>query len=196
MHARMSEPTLPDKLIAVDEALTTAKVAHAFGGALALAYYAEPRATTDIDVNVFCTVDDYPRVAKALAEIGVDAVTDIEKLERSGQCRLRWGRSPIDLFFAYDRLHAEMQRDLRRVPFGEITIPILSPEHLMICKAVFDRSKDWIDIEQMLVVTDDLDVTSVETWLVSILGKDHLSVARLQKIADELMDRSLSSAAP
>jgi hypothetical protein len=182
----MSEPSLPDKLISVDDALTAAKVAHAFGGALALAYYAEPRATADIDVNVFCAVEQYPAVATALAELGVDAVTDLEKLNRSGQCRLRWGRTPIDLFFAYDRLHDEMARDLRRVPFAEAQIPILSPEHLMICKAVFDRAKDWIDIEQMLVVADDLDVGVVEYQLTRILGEHHRSLARLRKLAAEL----------
>jgi hypothetical protein len=182
----MSEPSLPAKLIAVDEALSAAKVAHAFGGALALAYYAEPRATADIDVNVFCAIDDYPAVATALSAIGVDSVTDMQKLEQSGQCRLLWGRTPIDLFFAYDRLHDEMERDLRRVPFAEVKIPILSPEHLMICKAFFDRTKDWIDIEQMIVVTDDLDTELVDQWLVEILGEDHLSLARFRRLANEL----------
>jgi hypothetical protein len=184
----MPEPSLPDKLIAVDEALDAAGIAHAFGGALALAYYAEPRSTADVDVNVFCSVDDYPAVAASLSAIGVDSVTDLEKLTSSGQCRLFWGRTPVDLFFAYDRLHDEMERDLRRVPFAEVKIPILSPEHLMICKAVFDRSKDWIDIEQMMVVTDDLDVKLVDAWLVEILGEDHLSLARLRRLANELAD--------
>ncbi len=182
----MSEPSLPDKLIAIDEGLSAAKIPHAFGGAIALAYYAEPRSTIDVDVNVFCTVDDYPAVAKALSEIGVDSVTDLEKLTRSGQCRLLWGRTPIDLFFAYDRLHDEMRRDLRRVPFAEVTIPILGPEHLMICKGFFDRTKDWIDIEQMLVVTQDLDTDLVDRWLTDILGEGHISLARFRKLAAEL----------
>lgn len=181
----MTEPSLPEKLILTDEALTAAKVPHAFGGAMALAYYAEPRATIDVDVNVFCAVEEFPRVAEALSAIGVDALTDQAKLERDGQCRLLWGRTPIDLFFAYDRLHHEMQRDLRRVPFAEVTIPILSPEHLMICKGCFDRNKDWIDIEQMLVVTE-IDVDKVDRWLVEILGEDHLSLARFRKLANEL----------
>jgi hypothetical protein len=182
----MPEPSLPSKLIAVDEALDAAGIAHAFGGALALAYYGEPRATADVDVNVFCSVDDYPAVAAALSPIGVDSVTDLAKLTKSGQCRLLWGRTPIDLFFAYDRLHDEMERDLRRVPFADVKIPILSPEHLMICKAFFDRAKDWIDIEQMLVVTDDLDTELVDKWLVEILGEDHLSLARFRRLANEL----------
>lgn len=182
----MSEPTLPDKLIAVDEALAAAKIPHAFGGALSLAYYAEPRSTSDIDVNVFCDVADYAKVAEALAAVGVDAVTDMERLTRSGQCRLRWGRTPIDLFFSYDELHEEMKNGLRRVPFADVTIPILGPEHLTVCKVVFDRAKDWIDIEQMLVFTQDLDVSEVERHLLRILGPDHLSLARFNQLADRL----------
>ncbi|MFT4050601.1 MAG: hypothetical protein QM648_12295 [Solirubrobacterales bacterium] len=181
----MSEPSLPDKLILIDEALTTAKIGHAFGGAIALAYYAEPRATADIDVNVFCGSDQYRRVAEVLSMVGVDVLTDLNRLARDEQCRLNWGRTPIDLFFAYDRLHAEMERNIRRVPFAEAQIPILSPEHLMICKGYFDRAKDWIDIEQMLVVTE-VDIDKVDRWLVEILGEDHLSLARFRKLATEL----------
>ena len=40
-------PNLPGKILATHDAL--AEVDHAFGGAIALAYYAEPRATVDID---------------------------------------------------------------------------------------------------------------------------------------------------
>ena len=40
---------------------------HAFGGALALAYYAEPAATIDIDLNVFVAVDRFDDVAAPLA---------------------------------------------------------------------------------------------------------------------------------
>lgn len=184
----MREPSLPDKLIAIDGALNSASVPHAFGGAIALAYYAEPRATIDIDVNVFCGVDDFAEVASALSAVGVDAMTDADKLARSGQCRLLCGRSPVDVFFSYDRFHDEMKRDIRRVPFADTMIPILSPDHLLVCKAIFDRAKDWIDIEQMLVVTDDLDVDIVDRWLVDILGEDHLSLARFRKLAAELAD--------
>jgi len=53
-------PSLPEKVVAIDSALTG--LPHAFGGALALAYYAEPRATVDIDVNVFGDGD--PRFAR------------------------------------------------------------------------------------------------------------------------------------
>src|SRR4051812_8715406 len=146
----MTEPSLSAKVVAIDAALGEAAIRHAFGGALALAYYAEPRATIDVDVNVFAGPDRHHRVAEALAPLGADPGTDEAALARDGQCRIWWGRTPIDLFYAYDELHDEMARQARRVPFGDDEIPVLGPEHLLVCKAVFDRPKDWIDIEQML----------------------------------------------
>jgi hypothetical protein len=59
--------TLAEQIVAVDEALTAAEVPHAFGGALALAYHiAEPRATVDIDVNIWVDVDRATQVMRSL----------------------------------------------------------------------------------------------------------------------------------
>jgi hypothetical protein len=173
--AEHDEPTLPDKVLALDGALSKARLAHAFGGALALAYYAEPRATVDIDVNLFASADRWLRVAGALAPLGVatDDV-DADALVRDGQGRLWWGRTPVDLFFAYDPIHEEMSDAARKVPFGSSTIPILGPEHLAVCKAMFDRPKDWIDIEQMLVAANGFDPERVDAWLRRMVGDaDH-----------------------
>jgi hypothetical protein len=167
----MSELPLPEKILAVHKRLSEAKIPHAFGGALALAYYAEPRATDDIDVNIFTSTDRFGEVASALEPLGVDTNLDSAQLDRDGQCRLWWGRTPLDLFFAYDALHDEMKQESRREPFGSETVPILAPEHLLICKAAFDRTKDWIDIEQMIVGVADLDVEGVDGWLTRILGE-------------------------
>ncbi len=174
------QPSLPEKVIVIHEALTDAKVPHALGGALALAYYADPRATIDIDINVFVPTERWRDVVKALTEIGVSADRlDPSALERDGQCRLWWGDNAVDLFFAYDPIHDEMRGESRRVPFGEVTISILSPEHLAVCKAMFDRQKDWIDIEQMLIAGDDLDLDKIGKWLVRMVGDSDHRVKRL-----------------
>ena len=47
-----------------------------------------------------------------------------------------------------------------------------APEHLAVFKAMFDRPKDWVDIEQMLVATSGLDVADVESWLERMVGND------------------------
>ncbi|HMC51094.1 MAG TPA: hypothetical protein VKH20_10660 [Solirubrobacterales bacterium] len=177
------QPSLPEKVIVIHESLADAKVPHALGGALALAYYADPRATIDIDINVFIPTARWRDVVEALTEIGVGADRlDPLALERDGQCRLWWGDNAIDLFFAYDPIHDEMREESRRVPFGEVTISILSPEHLAVCKAMFDRQKDWIDIEQMLIAGDNLDLDSIEKWLVRMVGDSDHRVKRLRML--------------
>lgn len=163
----------------------TGKAPHAFGGALALAYYAEPRATIDIDLNIFLAPTDYERVAAILAELGVSEGPEVSVVERDGQCRLWWGRTPIDLFFAYDALHEAMKDAIRTEPFAGASIPILAPEHLVVCKAIFNRPKDWLDIEQIAVGVEDLDAAEILSWLDRILGADD---PRSQRVAAALAD--------
>jgi hypothetical protein len=177
------EPSLPDKVIAIHEALKEARIPHALGGALALAYYAEPRTTVDIDMNVFVPVERWPAVMDALHAIGVNT-TDLDSfaLERDEQCRLWWGRNPVDVFFSYDPIHEEMRKQARRVPFAGTTVPILGPEHLAVCKAMFNRPKDWIDIEQMLVATHGIDVGEIEGWLKRMVGEADFRIERLREL--------------
>jgi hypothetical protein len=180
----VSEASLPEKVIALHEQLTRADTPHAFGGALALAYYAEPRATVDVDLNLFVSPSSYPEVERELAKIGVGDGAEPKIVERDGQCRLRWGNTPIDLFFAYDAFHEAMRRAVRSEPFGETRIPILAPEHLLVCKTIFNRPKDWLDIEQMLVCVEGLDIEEVRAWLDRIVGADDPRRERLDRLVE------------
>lgn len=166
------EPGLAAKVVAVDRALAAARLPHAFGGALALAYYSEPRTTVDIDVNVFVPLARWPDLAAALEPLGVDCTTDAAVLERDGWIRWHWGRSPIDVFFSYDPVHDAMRSDARRYPFGDVEIPVIAPEHLIVCKLVFDRTKDWIDVQGMLAAAEGLDVAEIRTWIDALVGAD------------------------
>lgn len=179
------EPALDEKIVAVTSALDGASVHHAFGGALALAYYAEPRATIDVDVNVFVPPRRAGRCLDALAGLGAsfERRAALAHARADGQVRVRWGRTPLDLFFAYDPFHEACHAARRTVPFGDARIPILAPEHLLVCKVVFDRRKDWLDIEQMLFVTGPtLDVTEVRTWTGRILPPGDRRLRRLDRL--------------
>lgn len=178
--------TLPlaEKVERLDRGLAQARIPHAFGGALALAYYATPRATVDIDVNVFLPASDLARLAKVLRRLGVDEIPG--DVARDEQMRAWWGRTPVDVFFSYDDVHDAMRAAVRRVPFGSTTIPILAPEHLIVAKAAFNRAKDWIDIEQMVVAQDVLDRAEVERWLDHLLGRDDPRATRFRSLASEL----------
>ena len=183
------EPALGDKVSALGHTLESAELPFAFGGALALAYYAEPRATVDVDVNVFVAPDVVDAVAAALAPLGIRATAGERRLvRRDGQVRLHWGVTPVDLFFAYDPFHFHAAGRIRRVPFGDETIPILAPEDLLVCKAVFSRRKDWIDIEQMLLLTAGrLDLDDVRRWIVAIVGSDDDRALRLERAVRDVL---------
>lgn len=179
----MSEPSLPEKIEAIDDRLERERIDHAFGGALALAYYAEPRATDDIDINIFLAPNEFTRVGVALRSLGVTASDQDERAaQRDGQVRLWWGRNPIDIFLSYDELHEAMGEHKRMVPFGEGRIPILAPEHLLACKALFDRPKDWLDIEQMLLSVDELDAGEALGWVERGVGTNDHRTTRLREL--------------
>jgi hypothetical protein len=182
-----SQPApLADMVVAIDQALAAAKIPHAIGGAFAYAYYAEPRVTIDVDVNVFVSTERWPEVRKALNELGVDVATDESALVRDGQVRLWWGRIAVDLFFSYDPFHDEMEGAIRRVPFGDARIPILGPEHLVVCKAMFDRPKDWLDLEAMLAFTDPLDLEAIRLWLTRMVGPGDERLQKLEALVARL----------
>ncbi|MDZ4827942.1 MAG: nucleotidyl transferase AbiEii/AbiGii toxin family protein [Actinomycetota bacterium] len=178
----MTPRTLPEKIIALDNALQA--IPHAFGGALALAYYAEPRATVDIDINVFVREDDAEVVLVPLRTLGVDADNDAGlRIARDGQIRVWWDATPVDLFFSYDPFHDAAAALIRRVSFADTTIPVLAPDHLAVCKAVFDRPKDWVDIDAMLETGTELDAVEIIRWVQRIVGDDD---PRYEKIVRRL----------
>ena len=79
---------------------------------------------------------------------------------------------------------------MRNVPFGDASIPILAPEDLLVCKTVFDRRKDWIDIDQILALTaGDLDLDDVRRWVIRIVGADDVRLARLEAAIAEILDQ-------
>jgi hypothetical protein len=178
----VTTPTLAERVLLLDRALAT--IPHAFGGALALAYYAEPRATVDIDLNLFIPVERFEEVAAPLTELGASASDPAvaELVRRDGQARVMWDATPLDLFFAYDAFHDAAARAIRTVPFADASIPILAAEHLIVCKAVFNRSKDWVDIDAMLAADVAVDVAEILRWVARVAGDTDPRYERLASL--------------
>jgi hypothetical protein len=158
-------------------------VSHQFGGAIALAWYRNPRATTDIDVNLTLPPELAPPVLEALHGLGVLVGPEGRAaIAEDGQARLDWDGSYLDVFFATTSLHFEMAERARFVRFGPVEIPILAPEHLVVCKAVFDRPKDWLDIEEMVRWGTRVDVVDTMAWVAALLGEDSAQWIRLGEV--------------
>jgi hypothetical protein len=161
---------LTDSVAALHRCLMAAGIRHAFGGALAAGHYGAPRETDDADLNVFVTPAEWPRVRGALAPLGVEVDIDRAALEREGQVRLTWDQAPVHLFFSTDPLHPEMERKARVVPYADGTVPLVSPEHLIVRKRLLGRPKDERDIERILEATP-VDKAEIEEW-VARLGNE------------------------
>ena len=176
----MTRLSLAERVIALDRCL--ADVPHAFGGALALAYYAEPRATVGIDLNVFVGVDRVEEVASLFVAIGVMIEGAIDLIRRDGQARVFWDDTPIDLFFAYDAFHEAAAAKRRLVPFSDATIPILAVEHLVVCKVIFNRPKDWVDIEAILELGTAIGAAEVQRWVGRFAGDEDPRYERIAAV--------------
>lgn len=166
--------TLPERIVALHRALARRRVPHAFGGAIALAYWTlDPRGTSDIDVNVFVPARDCARGLRALPEGVAQPAGTVEAIARDGQVRVWWEQTPVDLFFDYAPVHADAARHRRRVAFAGTRIPVLGPEEVAVFKVMFDRTRDWADVEAM-VAAGTVDLDAVRTALRPMLaGDDH-----------------------
>jgi hypothetical protein len=171
--------SLPEKVLALHRSLAMRSIPHAFGGALALAYWTlDPRGTSDIDVNVFVPVQDAERVLDALPAGIVVPDGTAETIARDGQVRLWWVGTPVDVFFDYAPVHADAARNRRTVEFSGEQIPVLGPDELAAFKVMSDRTRDWADIEALLE-NDRLDAAAVTATLHTLLDGDDERFARL-----------------
>ncbi len=130
---------------ALHKQLKGAGVPHAFGGAVALAYYGAPRPTTDIDINVFVQA-------------------------QQSELKLDWEGTPVHFFFSCDPLHEEMEKRVREVPLGNGTIPLVAPEHLIVRKTLLGRPKDRQDIDAILAATP-VDQEEIDMWVRRLSGE-------------------------
>lgn len=64
-------------------------------------------------------------------------------------------------------------------------VPILSATDLAVFKALFDRLKDWADIEELLRY-GEVDRDEVLRWLAAVVGADDERLARFRETAQRV----------
>ena len=156
---------------AVHDALGDARIAHAFGGALALGYIANPRGTVDIDVNVFVPPTEIATVVTALRPLGYSATS--ADATQIGGLRFTHRREPfpVDVFPSLDEHYDEVARRAITHPFGRRNrrLPFLSAEDLCVFKLSFGRPQDWVDLTSIRRAAD-IDDEYVERQLIALRG--------------------------
>ena len=175
--------SLARRIIEIHRRLDAAGLAHAFGGALALAWCTErARGTIDIDLNVFVGVADVDVVLHALSPSIAAKQGDRSALERDGQVRLWWDATPVDVFLNTTEFHEQAADRARWEEFAGESVPFLSCDDLAVFKACFNRTKDWADLEEM-AAAKTLDIEKVVGVLAHYLGPQDERIPRLLALA-------------
>jgi len=168
----MTAPGLTAKIVRLHHALEEASLPHAFGGALALAFCTqEPRATKDIDLNIFVKVAELAAVEAALPGDVRMTAADRRTLLRDAQARLWWDETPVDVFLSNHPFHDHAEANRRSVPFAGVELPVLACPDLAVFKAFFGRLKDAVDIAAM-VAAGSVQLDELRETVGGLLGAD------------------------
>jgi hypothetical protein len=182
-----------ERAVRAHDLLNAAGIPCAIGGALSLGYHvADPRSTQDIDLNIAV---DKTRVRDVFEHLPMDVPwTDEHRatVDRDGQVRIMWPVEgdpvpiPLDLFFAEHEFHRQAVARAIAVPMLDAQVRILTATDLVVFKALYDRGKDWVDI-QYVVDYDPPSFRQAEAvdWVGRIVGFDDPRTKRLAKMRPE-----------
>lgn len=185
----MQPPTDPlEAGLALGRALETHGVSYALGGALAYGLWGIPRATLDIDVNVFVEDVELQRVVDALASLGIasDLARMLQESRDRGLTIVHFGSYRVDLFTPSIAFSREAERTRKRVEIDGQPAWFLSAEALAVFKLLFFRPKDIVDLERLIEVQGSaLDAAYVRRHVAEMMGENDERVRRW----DELLQR-------
>jgi hypothetical protein len=167
-------PAAPEVARRIADALELNRIPYAIGGAIAYGLHAPPRATNDVDLNVFVEPCDLGPVFDAIE--GVGAVVDRDAAQRSavdrGDFIARFQGMRIDVFVLSIPLSGSAaKRIVQGVLLGR-PIAVLSAEDLVLFKLLFFRAKDISDIQRLVAFQgESLDHGYIRRWLVDTVGE-------------------------
>lgn len=177
---------IPALLEEARRALTQAGVPFATIGGCARNAYAEPRATKDVDFVVAADDEAYGSLQRSLSARGFsratmvreegDVVPDFEAFRDEGGRR-------IDILFAKtDFERSALARAEQQAPYVGVTLPVVTPEDLVVYKLIAGRTQDWADLEAVLrtlaLGARSIDWPYVERWCAQWDATDRLAELR------------------
>lgn len=182
-------PTAAEVARSLADDLERHHLSYAIGGAIALGFYAPPRATLDVDVNVFIDPEtqlDHPLLA-ALHGAGFTPDDTADGLRaralRDGQFRGRIQGLRVDVFVPAVPFYARLVARRRSVDLLGRPLWIIGPEDLAVLKLMFFRRKDLADVEAMLRDQGSaLDRGYIRATLIELVGATDERVTNLEAI--------------
>jgi hypothetical protein len=162
-----------------------AKLDYALGGAIAYSAWAEPRATRDIDLNVWVDAEQLGHAFDTLGAAGVEIDREraaADARERGmfvGYCH----NYRVDVFVPSVPFYAEARHRRQRIKLADRDTWVLSPESLIVFKMLFFRPKDVADVGRILDIQGPhVDATFVRQWLVKMLGRSDARITTWDRL--------------
>lgn len=166
--------SLVDAVAALIDALEAARIDYALGGAIAYSSWGEPRATRDVDLNLWLPPDRIHEGFAALERAGV--ALDRERAEKEASERGmfvgRLGEYRVDVFVPSVDFYDEALRRRVRTRVALRDTWVLSADTIAVFKMLFYRPKDLADIGRLLQIQQGrIDIAFVRRSLVDMLGE-------------------------
>jgi hypothetical protein len=166
------EPDIPGIAVRLGQALDAVHVDYALGGAIALAFAGEPRATVDVDVTLFLPASNPDDCLAVLDQIGCSYERDeaVQFLTEHGYCRTMRDGVRVDVFLPTIPFYEAARQRRVQVLLRGHDVQVWSPEVLAVFKMMFFRRKDLADVERIIHIQGQLDRVWVRGQLVEIFG--------------------------
>jgi hypothetical protein len=182
-------PDLIELLPRLARAIEREQEEYVVGGAIALGYWANPRATVDIDLTIFLPHTEPARCVNFLHRIGCDvlATKAIPTITEHGFCQTKVDGIRVDVFFPSSDFYKTAKKRARQVDLEGQPIMIWDAESICVFKMMFFRKKDFLDVEQVLRTQGDrLDRQWVRERLVELFGQRDPRISQWDEISRDV----------
>lgn len=154
-------------------------------GGVAASILGRPRNTQDIDALILLDNDEWAKLLESAKKFGFTSRINnaLKFAQRSRVFLLKHIASGIEIDICFGALPFEEECLARaiKVKVAGMSIPIPTPEDLIIMKAVSHRTKDLIDIEAIIDANPKLDLKRIREWV-----KEFSRVLEMPEIRDNL----------
>ena len=172
----------------VAAALDSLQNDYAIGGAIALAYWAVPRGTLDVDLTLFLPPDKPSECIWLLQEIGcvVDASEATRFIGEHGFCRATFANFRLDVFLPINPFYEVARQRRRQVDLEGQPVMIWDAETLAVFKMMFFRERDLVDLKQILrTQAEGFDRDWVRNQLSATFGSRDPRVVRWDEMTSD-----------
>ncbi|MBC7820862.1 MAG: hypothetical protein IAG10_28590 [Planctomycetaceae bacterium] len=144
-------PPVPRVAVRLASQLEQLGIDYAIGGAIAMAFWCEPRATFDVDLTLFLDATQHEFYLQILRSIGCEVETEacLITLRTHGFCRVFWQGRQVDVFLPTTDFYVLAKHRRHLMPILGQDVVVWSAEVLAVFKLMFFREKDRLDLKRL-----------------------------------------------